>query len=139
MCTRCELECKCRFDEEFVCIKCALEADPFTREQFTFFERKVRAKKNEIDTLRDLENLWLGHDVDYVVYELYQNVTKNKLYRSKMRKIILCACICKVLGDDCDVENFLSNFNISVKDYNKGIKKLTSCSETVGSELKKVL
>ena len=81
-------------------------------------------KKNNIDTLRDLEDLWLDPDATYATCELFQKVMENKLFRSKMRKIILCACNCKVLGDGCDVNEFLSYLNISVKDYTKGIKKL---------------
>jgi len=41
-----ELECEHKFNEEFVCIKCALEVDPFTREEeVPSFERKPRPKK----------------------------------------------------------------------------------------------
>ena len=75
-------------------------------------------------TIKDLEDLWLYPNVTLAAYELYQKVTENKIYRSKMRKIILCACICRALGDDCDEQNFLSYFNINVKYYNKGIRKI---------------
>ena len=81
------------------------------------------SKLNDKETIRDLENLWLFPDVTSAAYELYQKVRENKIYRSKMRKIILCACICRVLGD-CDIQNFLYYFNISEKDYKKGIKKI---------------
>ena len=90
-----ELECEHEFDEEFVCIKCALETDPFTRELRTFYKERKRSKLNDKETIRDLENLWLFPDVTSAAYELYQKVRENKIYRSKMRKIILCACICR--------------------------------------------
>ena len=89
------MECEHEFDEEFVCIKCALETNPFTRELRTFYEERTRPKKKDMEKIRDLEDLSLDPDVTSTAYEMYQQVTENKIYRSKMRKIILCACICR--------------------------------------------
>ena len=113
------MECEHKFDEEFVCIKCVLETDPFTREPCIFYEEKKKILKNDKEVIRDLEDLWLDPDVTSTAYKLYQQVTENKIYRSKMHKVILCACICRALGD-CNVQNFLYYFNISEEDYKKG-------------------
>ena len=47
---------------------------------------------------------------------MYQQATENKIYRSKMRKMILCTCICKAYAKHnkvCDVQFFLHYFSIS--------------------------
>jgi len=89
----------------------------------TFYEERTRPKLNDQETIRDLEDLSLDPDVTSTAYELYQKVTENKIYPLKMRKIILCACICRA-SKNCNVQNFLYYFNISKKDYKRGIKKI---------------
>ena len=119
-----ELECKHKFDGERVCIKCALEGDPILIPRISFlFYKKKRPKQNDMETIKDLTDLCLDPDVTSAAYEMYQQVMENKIYQSKMRKIILCACVCIALGD-CDVQH-LNYFNNSEKYYKKGIKKLT--------------
>jgi hypothetical protein len=58
---------------------------------------------------------------------MYQKATENKIYRSKMRKVLLRICICiayeKHMGV-CKVQDFLNWFSITEKDYEKGIKEL---------------
>ena len=81
-----ELECEHEFDEECVCIKCTLETNPFTGELRTFYEERTKPKLNDKETIIDLANLSLDPGVTSTAYELYQKVTENKIYRSKMRK-----------------------------------------------------
>jgi hypothetical protein len=119
-----ELENKHKFDHEFVCIKCALEVDPFTRKQPLFYTSIKRIRRSNIDIIKNLEDLNLDPRVTSTAYELYLQIAENKIHRTKMHKIILCACICKAYGEECDVHPFLCYFNISEKDYKKGIKKI---------------
>ena len=89
------MECEHKFDDERVCIYCALETHPLLtlKRPKDSYEYK-RHKKNVLATIQDLEDLNLD-DIGLSAYEMYQQVTENKLYRSKMRKSILCVCICK--------------------------------------------
>jgi hypothetical protein len=79
---------------------------------------------NDMATIKYLEDVWLDPDVTLSVYEMYQEATEKKIYR-KMRKAILCACVCmaykKHMGV-CMIQHFLNCFDISEKDYKNGVK-----------------
>jgi transcription initiation factor TFIIIB Brf1 subunit/transcription initiation factor TFIIB len=118
----CGLETKHEFgciQEYIVCINCGLERDPIITHKRVPFYTKEKPKQNDLTTVKELTDLWLDPDVTSTAYEMYQQVFENKIYRSKMRKAILCACICLAYWKHMGVwkiQHFLNYFDISEKD-----------------------
>ena len=116
------MECDHKFvyvndDDCYTCMNCTLEPNPILTFKRRSYEKKKRPKQNDLETIKDLENLyWINPDISSTAYEMYQQATENKIYRSKMRKMILCTCICKAYAKHnkvCDVQFFLHYFSIS--------------------------
>ena len=60
-------------------------------------------------------------------FYMYQQTLENNIYRSKLRKSILCACICIAYmksGIACDEKYLLDYFEISEKNHSLGDKKV---------------
>jgi len=92
------MECKHKFgyfEENIVCFNCGLERDPIVTSESVSFYTKEKPKQNDLAIMQELTDLWLDPDVTSTAYEMYQQVVENKIYRYKMRKSILCVCICK--------------------------------------------
>jgi len=54
----------------------------------------IRKKSIDASLKYDVKNLNLDDEILSSVIQMYKQVTKNNIQRSKLRKSILCACIC---------------------------------------------
>jgi hypothetical protein len=100
VCINCGLKTEHEFgciEEYIVCINCGLERDPIRTPERVSFYKKERPKQSDLTAIKQLTDLWLDPDVLSTAYEMYQKVFENKIYWSKMQKVILCVCVCGIL------------------------------------------
>ena len=86
-------DCENEFVEN-VCINSEEETEGVINCERALFSNTNKPKQNTALPLIELRNLNFNSDKFSSAFEMYQHAMKNNIYRSKLRKSILCACIC---------------------------------------------
>jgi len=87
---------------------------------------RCHIRKSEYKTIfKDVENMGFSEKIINIANGIYEDVTKNKIYRGKSRKAIIFACIFhsyKIDGNPLSCENLIKIFNLDKKIGLKGLK-----------------
>jgi len=115
-----------------ICIDCGEEQDG-TIDHTKFFESKdITIRKSELnpkeyikDICADLEKLGLDPETQSRIFDMYFKICQEHIYRSKLRKAIICACtatVCNLIDKPQDEKKLCDTFNITKRDQSKGLK-----------------
>ena len=121
-----------------ICIDCGIEVsrDILYDKEWRYYgssdtkhasdPNRCHIRKSEDKTIyKDVENMGFSDKIINIANGIYEDVTKNKIYRGKSRKAIIFACIFhsyKIDGNPLSCEHLIKIFNLDKKIGLKGLK-----------------